>query len=169
MVRKVPDLIPDFLSTAQDLLNDRHHGVLLTGVTLMIEIVRIAPDSVQARKFEMIGILTRTLKTLVSTGYSPDHDVSGITDPFLQVNILRLLRLLGKNDPKASDAMNDVLAQVATNTDASKNVGNSILYEAVLAILDIEADHGLRVMAINILGKFLSNRDNNIRCRRLYL
>jgi AP-1 complex subunit gamma-1 len=30
-------------------------------------------------------------------------------------------------------------------------------------VLEIEADTGLRVMAINILGKFLSNKDNNIR------
>ena len=59
--------------------------------------------------------------------------------------------------------MNDILAQVATNTDSTKNVGNSILYETVLAVLEIEADGGLRVMAINILGKFLSNKDNNIR------
>ena len=32
-----------------------------------------------------------------------------------------------------------------------------------MTVLEIEADSGLRVMAINILGKFLSNRDNNIR------
>ena len=52
------------------------------------------------------------LKALVTTGYSPEHDVSGITDPFLQVKILRLLRLLGKGDEQASETMNDILAQV---------------------------------------------------------
>lgn len=112
---------------------------------------------------QTVSLLVRHLKSLVTTGYSPEHDVSGITDPFLQVKILRLLRILGKDDPAASETMNDVLAQVATNTESSKNVGNAILYEAVMTILEIEAENGLRVMAINILGKFLSNRDNNIR------
>lgn len=29
--------------------------------------------------------------------------------------------------------------------------------------MGVEANSGLRVLAINILGRFLSNRDNNIR------
>ncbi|GAA5836815.1 hypothetical protein JCM9279_007669 [Rhodotorula babjevae] len=157
---KVPELVDHFEGRATSLLSDRNHGVLLTGITLVTEMARLV-GSDPFRK--AVPLLVRHLKALVATNYSPEHDVSGITDPFLQVKILRLLRLLGKGDVEASEAMNDILAQVATNTEAAKNVGNSILYETVLTILDIEADSGLRVMAINILGKFLGNRDNNIR------
>ncbi|TDL23779.1 Adaptor protein complex AP-1 gamma subunit [Rickenella mellea] len=162
VVKKVPDLIDHFISKAKNLLTDRNHGVLLASCTLVTEMCQA--DQACLEEFRnAVPLLVRHLKSLVTTGYSPEHDVSGITDPFLQVKVLRLLRLLGKGDERASETMNDILAQVATNTDSTKNVGNSILYETVLTVLEIEADSGLRVMAINILGKFLSNRDNNIR------
>ncbi|KAG8945593.1 clathrin associated protein complex large subunit [Tulasnella sp. 424] len=162
VVRRVPDLLENYVQRAKGLLQDRNHGVLLTGITLITEMCQIDESCLEEYR-KAVPALVRHLKQLVSTGYSPEHDVSGITDPFLQTKILRLLRLLGKGNTEASEAMNDILAQVATNTDSTKNVGNSILYETVLTVLHIEADSGLRVMAINILGKFLSNRDNNIR------
>ncbi|WVQ99305.1 hypothetical protein IAU59_006437 [Kwoniella sp. CBS 9459] len=162
VIRRVPDLMDHFVNKAKSLLQDRNHGVLLAGVTLITEMCAL--DERVCDEFrKATGLLVKHLKNLVTTGYSAEHDVLGITDPFLQTKILRLLRLLGRGDATASEAMNDILAQVATNTDSTKNVGNSILYETVLTVLEIEADSGLRVMAINILGKFLTNRDNNIR------
>lgn len=166
--RKVPDLQEHFLEKAAALLSDRNHGVLLCGLTLVTSLCEADEaedgEEVIVEKFRPhIAGLVRSLKGLASSGYTPEHDVTGIADPFLQVKILRLLRVLGHGDAQTSEQINDILAQVATNTDSSKNVGNSILYEAVLTILDIEADSGLRVLGVNILGKFLSNRDNNIR------
>ena len=111
----------------------------------------------------LVPSLVRQLRNLLSMGYSPEHDVSGISDPFLQVSILSLLRILGTNNEETSEAMNDILAQVATNTETSKNAGNAILYECVQTIMTVEAGDDLRVLAINILGRFLLNRDNNIR------
>jgi AP-1 complex subunit gamma-1 len=81
----------------------------------------------------------------------------------VQVKLLCLLQYLGQEDQETSGAMNDILAQVATNTETAKNAGNAILYECVQTIMSIESEAGLRVLAINILGRFLLNRDNNIR------
>jgi len=161
ILRKAPDLIENYIK-ATALLFERNHGVLLTGLTLLIEICEMDPSQIVKFK-KVVPQLVRLLRSLVSSGYLPEHDISGVTDPFLQVKILRLMRILGQNDPEASDAMNDILAQVATNTESSKNVGNAILYECVQTIMTIESENGLKVMAINILGRFLLNRDNNIR------
>lgn len=166
--RKVPDLYEHFLEKAKQLLSDRNHGVLICGLTFATDLCEAeeeeeGPEGVIEMFRPLAGGLVRVLKGLTTSGYAPEHDVSGITDPFLQVKILRFLRVLGRGDAETSEMINDILAQVASNTDASKNVGNSILYEAVLTILDIEADSGLRVLGVNILGKFLSNKDNNIR------
>lgn len=166
--RKVPDLQEHFLDKATQLLTDRNHGVLLCGLTLVTSLCEAdeeegGEEGIIENFRQFVPGLVKMLKTLATSGFAPEHDVTGISDPFLQAKILRLLRFLARGDPDTSEQINDILAQVATNTEASKNVGNSILYETVRTILEIEADSGLRVLGINILGKFLTNRDNNIR------
>lgn len=105
--------------------------------------------------------------------------------------MLQLIRILAKGDKDSSESVNDILAQVcgppslpeplppcpspllylpcllsfqvATNTESGKNVGHAILYESVLTIMEIQSESGLRVLAINILGRFLTNSDKNVR------
>uniref|UniRef100_A0A6Q2ZGM7 AP-1 complex subunit gamma n=1 Tax=Esox lucius TaxID=8010 RepID=A0A6Q2ZGM7_ESOLU len=149
VIRKVPELMEMFLPATKNLLSEKNHGKEAELCGLLYP--------------ALVPQLVRILKNLIMSGYSPEHDVSGISDPFLQVRILRLLRILGRSDDDSSEAMNDILAQVATNTETSKNVGNAILYETVLTIMDIKSESGLRVLAINILGRFLLNNDKNIR------
>lgn len=162
MIRKAPELLEMFIPATKTLLNERSHGVLIASIVLMTEMSERNEEAlVHYRK--SVPQLVKLLKNLMMSGNSPDHDISCISDPFLQVKILRLLRILGRNDPESSEAMTDILASVATNTESSKNVGNAILYETVLTMMGIQAESSLRQLAINTLGRFLLNIDKNIR------
>jgi len=164
IVRKVEEIEDKFNGKIGNLLEDRNHGVLLAGCSLLTALLEVNPSYVRDFR-RYIPSLVRALRNLVTSGYSnaAEYDIAGITDPFLQAKILRLLRILGENSVDASDEMNDILAQVATNTEGTKNTGNAMLYECVLTIMSIKAESGLRVLGINILGRFLLSRDNNIR------
>lgn len=162
MIRKDPDLLEMFIPATKNLLNERSHGVLIASIVLMTEMSERSQAALLHFR-QSITQLVRLLKNLMMSGNSPDHDISCISDPFLQVKILRLLRILGKNDADCSEAMTDILASVATNTESSKNVGNAILYETVLTMMGIQAESSLRQLAINTLGRFLLNIDKNIR------
>ncbi|KAF8751594.1 Adaptor protein complex AP-1 gamma subunit [Rhizoctonia solani] len=145
IVRRVPELLDHFIDGAKGLLTDRNHGVLLSGVTLVSEMCQLSESCLDEFRKASDNSLGPTPQIPHHNRLFPRTRCLGNHRPFLQIKILRLLRQIGKNDPRASEAMNDILAQT------------------VLTVLEIEADSGLRVMAINILGKFLSNRDNNIR------
>uniref|UniRef100_A0A673CA85 AP-1 complex subunit gamma n=1 Tax=Sphaeramia orbicularis TaxID=375764 RepID=A0A673CA85_9TELE len=160
VIRKVPELMEMFLPATKNLLSEKNHGKCTCFIRGNCWRSALGLNKCTLSYFLPLTVI---LKNLIMSGYSPEHDVSGISDPFLQVRILRLLRILGKSDDDSSEAMNDILAQVATNTETSKNVGNAILYETVLTIMDIKSESGLRVLAINILGRFLLNNDKNIR------
>ena len=162
VLRKIPDMLESFAERAVTLLQDRNQSVLLTGVTLIMDICDQEPAAVELFR-PQVPTLCKVLRSLTMAGFSPDYDVGGITNPFLQVQILRLLRVLGRGSAEASDAMSDVLAQVATNTEGARNAGNAILYECVQTIMAVESIGGLRVLAVNIMGRFLVNKDNNIR------
>ena len=195
VVNKVPELAESFLDGAERLLADRHHGVLLAAVTLILRlcdggassggdasvVVRGKAgngyseddenrssasdrDVALARFRRRVPDLVKILRALLHGAYSAEHDVGGQYDPFLQVKLLRLLRVLGSGDAEASDAMSDALANVASNeSKAGKNAGAAVLYEAVRCAVGVESVGGLRVLAVNVLGRFLADKDNNVR------
>ncbi|MBA0706207.1 hypothetical protein Golax_018332, partial [Gossypium laxum] len=163
IIKKVPDLAENFINPAASLLREKHHGVLITGVQLCTDLCKVSSEALEYFREKCTEGLVKTLKDMANSPYAPEYDIAGITDPFLHIRLLKLLRILGQGDADASDCMNDILAQVATKIESNKNAGNAILYECVGTIMSIEDNGGLRVLAINILGRFLSNRDNNIR------
>lgn len=49
---------------------------------------------------------------IISGGFKSEYNVGGVPDPFLQVEMLKLLCLLATNDHESSDMLGDLLAFV---------------------------------------------------------
>ena len=58
--------------------------------------------------------------------------------------------------------MQDVLAQVAANTDMPHITGNTVLYKCILTVITIESEADLRNLAINILEQFVLSNNHII-------
>ena len=84
VLRKVPEAIESFQDRAVTLLKDRHHAVMLSGVTLMLEICHIEPALIPVYR-EQVPTLCRILRGMMTSGFLAEYDVGGITNPFLQV------------------------------------------------------------------------------------
>ena len=53
------------------------------------------------------------MRDVSNSPYAPEYDIAGITDPFLHIRLLRLMRMLGQGDSDTSEYINDILAQVS--------------------------------------------------------
>lgn len=160
IARKCPDLAEDLSGEVPRLIEDRSHVVVMNGVNLLLEILKNSPG-MKSKFIQFNSLIVKAMRNLLHSVHSPEHSIGGITDPFLQVRLIKLICKLAASTP--SEETCDCLAQVSTNTDSGKNAGNSVLYECVKTILEVQSTSGLRVLATNIMGRFLMSRDNNLR------
>ena len=82
----------------------RLYRLVTLPLELLLAVVRL-DDAHREPLLRLVPNLVRLLRNMLSAGYSPEHDVGGIADPFLQVKILQTLRALGRNNPEASESL----------------------------------------------------------------
>lgn len=165
LVEKDADLGEVFFPRLATLLTDKTPLVLLGTCRLILSVYENCPDD-RAAIVKFLPRLIAHLKRIITSGYLPDYDVSGVADPFLQVTLLGTIRTLATDENCTAqylEEVNDILTQVALNLDSGKNAAHAILYECIKTIFAIKSDQSLRVLGVNLLGKFLLTKDNNTR------
>ncbi|KAL8452302.1 hypothetical protein Emag_002421 [Eimeria magna] len=141
------EIAPRFVPALPMLASDRSHGVLLGACALLFAVLEARPNLRAECRQHLLQPFVKALRACSSASYSQsaEYDIAGIVDPLLQSRLLRAVASLAEGDAPSSAALTDVLAHVATNTDGSKNAGS------------------LRVLGLNVLGRFLSSREQNLK------
>lgn len=162
LVEKNPELLEIFIGFIPGAVNDKLMNVVLASLKMIQTCYILGDGEEQAKILTVYPTLIVILKRLITSGYNPDYDVLGVNDPFLIVNLITTLRLLSKGYGNL-DSLNDILTQICSNIEIGKNVNHAILYECIKTIFEINLDQSLKILGINLLGKFLSTKDNNTK------
>jgi AP-4 complex subunit epsilon-1 len=84
--------------------------------------------------------------------------------PWIQINLLKLLALLGADDQAASEHMYEVLLQAMQRAEKYKNnAGYAVLYEAIMSTTRIRANNALLEAAANSIGQLIRVRNHNLK------
>ncbi|CBH10349.1 AP-1 adapter complex gamma subunit, putative [Trypanosoma brucei gambiense DAL972] len=164
IIKKVPDYAEVFLQECTNVFHENNQAVLLCKLTLVNECLLQSDVEEHLKKYRLAtNGAVRLLKQLVLSSRVTAQDIGGVADPFLQIKLLQFMKIVGKGSPVVSETINDVLAQVLTNTDGSTKAGSAVQYECVKTIYAVESDEALRSLGVSTIGRFLASNDNNLR------
>ena len=93
--------LPTFKTILQESLDDDEPPVVFISIVILKELIEEHPE----RYKELTDNLCVVLKDIITHKYRKEYDYHKIPAPWMQITILKLLEILGKNDPKASHKM----------------------------------------------------------------
>lgn len=155
-------------------LDDKNHGVLLGCFAFLENVLSIEEGRVE----EIVALMPKVsqiYRTIVSD-YGSDYEVGGVQDPFLQVAILRFLRVLKRHtsSPGFMKYYGEILVTshdgvcAKMSSGNAKNAANAILFECFQCFMTIPQNPTLGTYTANVLTKFVSVKDANSKYLSLF-
>jgi len=157
-----PDIVTqqELVEKVRKLLCDRDPAVM--GATLNV-IEAMARVDVQPFR-DLVPSLISILKQICERRLPSEYDYHRIPAPWMQMKIVRILSVIGKNDSSSSEGIYEILADCLRKADeAGINASNAIVYECIRCITNIYPNPILLDMAGASISRFLSSRSQNLR------
>ena len=150
----------ELVEKVRRVLCDRDPAVM--GATLNV-IEALARVDVQPFK-DLVPSLISILKQICERRLPSEFDYHRIPAPWMQMKIVRILSVIGKNDATSSEGMYEILLDCLRKAEESGiNASNAIVYECIRCITNIYPNPVLLDAAGASISRFLSSRVQNLR------
>ncbi len=155
-------IAPDVERHLIDKLGYKEPSVMVAALCGLHELARSNPTPYR----NLVHYFTNILKQASEGKLGRAWDYHRAPAPFVQIELLRLLALLGAGDVEASSNMRAVIIEVWRRADAlASTVGNAVAFECVKTATTIHLDDSLLAMALQSAQRFLNSKENNnLRC-----
>ncbi|KAM5171889.1 AP-4 complex subunit epsilon-1 [Mantella aurantiaca] len=140
-------------------LCDRDVGVMAASLHIYLQAIK---ENASGYK-DLTGSFVTILKQVVGGKLPVDFNYHSVPAPWLQIQLLRILRLLGKDDPSTSNLIYDVLDESLRRAEINHNITYAILFECVQTIYTIYPKSDLFEKAAKCIGKFVLSPKINLK------
>ncbi|KAM3869685.1 AP-4 complex subunit epsilon-1 [Diretmus argenteus] len=140
-------------------LCDKDPGVMTASLHIYQQMIKENPDGYK----DLTASFVTILKQVVGGKLPMDFNYHSVPAPWLQIQLLRILSSLGKNDQSTSEMMYEVLDESLRRAEMNHNITYAILYECVKAIYTIYPKSELLEKAAKCIGNFVLSPKINLK------
>ncbi|XP_070687362.1 AP-4 complex subunit epsilon-1 [Pempheris klunzingeri] len=140
-------------------LCDKDPGVMTASLHIYLQMIQENPEGYK----DLTASFVTILKQVVGGKLPMDFNYHSVPAPWLQIQLLRILSLLGKNDQSTSEIMYDVLDESLRRAEMNHNITYAILYECVRCIYTIHPKSELLEKAAKCIGNFVLSPKINLK------
>ncbi|XP_053343985.1 AP-4 complex subunit epsilon-1 [Clarias gariepinus] len=140
-------------------LCDKDPGVMMCSLHIYLRMIKENPDNYK----ELTSSFVTIMRQVVGGKLPLDFNYHGVPAPWLQIQLLRILSLLGKEDQSTSELMYEVLDESLRRAEMNHNITYAILYECVKAIYTVYPKAELLEKAARCIGNFVVSPKINLK------
>ncbi|XP_019712522.1 AP-4 complex subunit epsilon-1 isoform X1 [Hippocampus comes] len=140
-------------------LCDKDPGVMTASLHIYLQMIKENPEGYK----DLTGSFVTILKQVVGGKLPMDYNYHSVPSPWLQIQLLRILSLLGKDDQSSSEIMYEVLDESLRRAEMNHNITYAILYECVKCIYTIHPKDELLEKAAKCIGNFILSPKINLK------
>ena len=149
----------ELVSKLRKILCDRDPGVMGASLGIIETLAKANPIAFK----DLVSSLVSILKQIIEHRLPREYDYHKMPAPWMQMSILRILRILGKADVQASQGMYEIVGDCMKRADIGVNVGYAVVYECVRTITNIYPNNALLEAAAEAISRFISSKNHNLK------
>jgi len=155
-----PSLIDDLDPKMNTALCDKDPCVMAASLNYFYAAIKANAN----RYKDLVPSFVIILKQVIEHRLPKEYDFHRMPAPWIQMQLLAILGLLGQYDQKASEGMYEVLVMVMKRADdLGINIGYAIVYQCLRTIITIYPYRSLLELAANTISRFLNTDNKNLK------
>ncbi|XP_041356347.1 AP-4 complex subunit epsilon-1-like [Gigantopelta aegis] len=160
MFIRAPSLLQHHQSTIQVSLSDRDPSVISAVLHILSLLIQESPE----KHLPLGESFIQILQQVINRTFPAVYEYHNIPLPWMQIQLLRILGLLGSVSESLSCQMQPLLSEVLRRNKVRENMAYAVLYECIIAITSMKQPHPDLLNEVSTcVARFLKSPSHNLR------